>query len=243
MTRRKRKRRKSRKASRPRDTLVVPGAWQSTNETLRDPGDGFTEVAMVTLNVPDAPAAARGHAAQMLLFHPVAPDQPCPCGSNRPFGECHRDLHRMPLLCRDIGAETYSQIVACETTFPVRDDEMATSRLKAAPELCLTQEIAGRLFWQFVGQPPLETPSGDMVFATVELNPGRLYFVTLSQRRNEMITLALSGRVGDALGTPLTRQTEVESQYRQMLSKNPPRQAQGRPQRTRKSSRSGSRFA
>ena len=172
---------------------------------------------MSALNAPDAPAAARGHAAQMLMFHPVAPDEPCPCGSGRPFGECHRDLRRMPLLCRDIGAETYSKIVAHETTFPVRNDEMATGLLKAAPELILTQEIQGRLFWQFVGQPPLETGSGDVVFATVELNPGRLYFVTLSQQRNEAIILALAGRAGDALGTPLTRQTEVESQYRQML--------------------------
>ena len=141
----------------------------------------------------------------------------------------------MPLLCRDIGAETYSRIVAHETTFPVRDDEMAMGLLKAAPELILTQEIPGRLFWQFIGQPPLETGSGDMVFATVELNPGRLYFVTLSQQRNEAIILALAGRAGDTLGTPLTRQTEVESQYRQMLG--------SRSQRTRKSSRSRSKFA
>jgi hypothetical protein len=197
--------------------MVVPGAWQSTDHTLEDPGAGFMEVAMVALNSPDMPAVAQGHAAQMLWFHPVALDEPCPCGSVRPFGDCHRDSQRVPLLCHDFGAETYSEIVAYETTFPVRHDETARRLLKAAPELRLTQEISGRLFWQFVGQPLLETPFGDMVFATVELNPGRLYFVTLSQQRNDTIILMLSRHTGDALGPPLTRSSDVESQYRQMI--------------------------
>lgn len=201
--------------------MVVPGAWQSTDRTLEDPGDGFMEIAMVALNAPDMPMAMRGQAAQMLLFHPVAPDEPCPCGSNRPFGDCHRDLRRVPLLCRDINAETYSEIVAHETTFPVHNDEAGRRLLKAVPELRLTQEIPGRLFWQFVGYPPLETGGGDMVFATVELNPGRLYFVTLSQQRNETIILTLSNHASDALGLPLTQQLEVESQYRQMIRKRP----------------------
>ena len=215
-----RRRKRPRKSSRPRRP-VVPGPWQATEHVLEDPGAGFMEVVMVALNAPDAPAALRGHAAQMLLFHPVAPDEPCPCGSGRPFSDCHRDPHRVPLLCRDHGAETYSEIVACETTFPVRDDETATSLLKAAPELRLTQEIPGRLFWQFVGQPPLKAAGGDMVFATVELNPGRLYFVTLSQQRNEVIILTLAGCAGDGLGNPLTQQSEVESQYRQMIGRKP----------------------
>jgi hypothetical protein len=175
------------------------------------------EITMVALNAPDAPPALRGHAAQTILFHEVAPDESCPCGSGRPFSDCHRDPQRVPLLCHDIGAETYSEIIACETTFPVHDDEAAARLIKAAPELCLTQEIPGRLFWQFVGCPPLETPFGDMVFATVELNPGRLYFVTLSQQRNEVIILTLVGRASDALGMPLTQQSEVESQYRRMM--------------------------
>ncbi len=201
--------------------VIVPGVWQSTGQTLKDPGAGFMEVAMVALNVPDAPAALWGHAAQVLLFHPVASEEQCPCGSGRPFGDCHRNPRRVPLLCRDLGTETYSEIVAYETTFPVRDDETAASLLKAAPELRLTQEIPGRLFWQSVGQPPLEAAGGDMVFATVELNPGRLYFVTLSQQRNETIILTLAGHASDALGTPLTQQSEVESLYRQMLGRNP----------------------
>ena len=213
----KRRRKRARKSSRPRRTMIVPGPWQSTDRTLEDPGAGFMEVVMVALNAPDAPAALRGHAAQMLMLHEVAPDTACPCGSGRSFDDCHRDPRRIPLLCRDIGAETYSEIMAYETTFPVRDDEMATSLLKATPELRLTQEIPGRLFWQFVGQPPLEAAGGDMVFATVELNPGRLYFVTLSQQRNEAIILTLASRASDALGAPLTQQSDVESQYRHMI--------------------------
>jgi len=198
--------------------MVVPGAWQSTDRTLQDPGVGFMEVVMVALNAPDAPAPLRRHAAQMLALHEVAPDMACPCGSGRSFSDCHRDPRRVPLLCRDLGAETYSEIAAYETTFPVRDDGMAMSLLKATPELRLTQEIPGRLFWQFVGQPPLEAAGGDMVFATVELNPGRLYFVTLSQQRNEVIILTLVSRAGDALGAPLTQQSDVESQYRHMIA-------------------------
>ncbi len=194
----------------------MPGPWQTTGHTLEDPGAGFMEVAMVALNAPDAPPASRGRAAQMLWFHDVAPGEPCPCGSGQTFGDCHRDPHHVPLLCRDIGAETYSEIVACETAFPVHDDEAAVQSFKAAPELQLTQEIPGRLFWQFVGHPPLGTPFGDMVFATVELNPGRLYFVTLSQQRNEMIILTLVSRASDVLGVPLTQQSEVVSQYRRM---------------------------
>ncbi len=214
MTRRRKK--QTGKSSR-RNRPVVPGQWQTTGESLEDPGAGFMEVIMAALNTPDAPPAFRGHAAQMLLFHKVAPDEPCPCGSGQAFGDCHHDPRRVPLLCRDVGAETYSEIVACETTFPVHDDEAAAHLLKATPELCLTQEIPGRLFWQFVGQPPLETPFGDMVFATVELNPGRLYFVTLSQQRSEVIILTLVGRASDTLGVPMTRQSEVEPQYRRMI--------------------------
>jgi hypothetical protein len=212
MTKRRRRTGKTSRPSRP----VVPGQWQ-TAQVLEDPGAGFMEVIMAALNTPDAPPAFRGHAMQMLRFCKVAPDEPCPCGSGQPFGDCHRDPRRVPLLCHDIGAETYSEIVACETTFPVHDDEAAVRLLKAAPELCLTQEIPGRLFWQFTGHPPLETPFGDAVFATVELNPGRLYFVTLSQQRNEVTILTLVGRATDALGVPMTRQSEVESQYRRMI--------------------------
>lgn len=194
--------------------LVIPGEWHFEEKKERDPGAGFEEVAMVALNIPDAPAALRGHAAQLLLFHHLEPEAPCPCGSGKPFGQCHRNPRRAPILCRDIGAETYSEIAAYETTFPVRDDEAAKRLLKAAPELRLTQEIPGRLFWQYVGDPPLETPAGDMVFATVEWNPGRLYFITLSRQRNEVVTLTLVGRAGDALGVPFTQRTEVEHLYR-----------------------------
>ncbi len=174
---------------------------------------------MTALNAPDVPMAARGQAMQMIMFYPVAPDELCACGSNRPFGDCHRNLHRVPLLCHDVNAETYSEIMAYETTFPVHDDKAAYRLLKAAPELCLTQEIPGRLFWQFIGQPPLETAGGDMVFATVELNPGRLYFITLSQQRNEAIIRTLSKRASNALGPPTTQTFEAESQYRKMLNK------------------------
>jgi len=214
VTRRKRKR--SRQSSPPR-RAIVPGAWESTGQTLEDLGAGFMEVMTAALNMPDAPVSVRGHAAQMLVFHTVASNEACPCGNGRPFGDCHRDSRRVPLLCRDVGAETYSAIAACETTFPVRDNEAARRLLKAAPELHLTQEIPGRLFWQFVGQPSLATPFGDMVFATVEWNPGRLYFVTLSRQRNEVIILALANCVGSALGTPLTQPLDVEAQYRQMI--------------------------
>jgi len=80
-----------------------------------------------------------------------------------------------------------------------------------------TRRVIGGALAESGIRPREITGSGDMVFATVELNPGRLYFVTLSQQRNEAVILALTGRAGDTLGTPLTRQTEVESQYRQML--------------------------
>lgn len=206
----------SQRRGRPRksqSTLIVPGTWHYEEEQP-DPGAGFEEVAMVALNMPDAPPSFRGHAAQLLLFHPLGPDEPCPCGSEKPFGQCHRNPRRVPILCQDIGAETYSEIAAYETTFPVRDDEAAVRLLKAAPELRLTQEIPGRLFWQYVGDPPLETPMGDMVFATVEWNPGQLYFVTFSQQRNEMIILTLAHRAGDALGAPFTRRSEVDHLYR-----------------------------
>ena len=217
--RKRRDRKRTKKSTRPRSTAILPGRWQSTDQPLKDPGDGFSEVAMTALNAPDTPMAMRGHAAQMILFYSVDPDELCPCGSNRPFDNCHRDLDRVPLLCHDINAETYSEIMAHETTFPVHDDEAAQRLLKTAPELCLTQEIPGRLFWQFIGHPPLETGSGDMVFATVELNPGRLYFVTLSQQRNKTIIRTLSKYAGDVLGPPATQKSNVESQYRQILNK------------------------
>ncbi len=219
--RKRRDRKRTRKSSRARNTAtaILPGKWRSTDKPLENPGDGFAEVAMVALNAPDMPMAARGQAMQMIKFCSVAPNELCPCGSNRPFGNCHRNLRRMPMLCHDVNAETYSEIVAHETIFPVHDDKMAYRSLKAAPELCLTQEIPGRLFWQFVGQPPLQTSHGDMVFATVELNPGRLYFITLSQQRNEALIRILSGHAGNALGTPATKKFEAESQYRKMLNK------------------------
>ena len=174
---------------------------------------------MVALNAPDLPMAMRDHATQMLLFHSVAPNELCPCGSNRPFDDCHRDLNRVPLLCRDINAETYSEILAHETTFPVRDNKATQRLLKVAPELRLTQQIPGRLFWQFIGHPPLETSGGDTVFATVELNPGRLYFVTLSQQRNETIIRTLTKHAGSVLGPPTIQTFEAKSHYRQTLDK------------------------
>lgn len=133
---------------------VVPGEWQQGEQELEDPGAGFMEVGMFALNMPGAPWLFRGCAIQSLLFHKVAPEEPCPCGSGRTFGDCHRDPERIPPLCRDLGAETYSEIHACETTFRVTDDDAALQALKAAPELNLTQETAGRRFWQYIGSPP-----------------------------------------------------------------------------------------
>jgi hypothetical protein len=212
------KRRKKRRPKRPRSQrAVVPGQWQSGVQELSNPEAGFMEVGMFALNAPDAPPAFQGQAIQTLLFHEVAPDEPCPCGNRRAFDECHRDPHRVPLLCRDLGTETYSEITAYETTLPVHDHRTATRLLKTAPELRLTQEIPGRLFWQFVGHPPVETQIGDVVFATVELNPERLYFVTLSQQRNQAIIFTLTGYVGGLVGSPLIQQLDVEHQYRQMI--------------------------
>jgi len=175
------------------------------------------EVGMFALNMPGAPLAFRGQAIQSLLFHEVAPEEPCPCGSGQTFSDCHRDPERVPLLCRDLGAETYSEIQACESTFAVSDDEAAIGALKAAPELNLTQEITDRRFWQYIGSPPTGSPLGDIVFATVEWNPGRLYFVTLSEQRNEAIISTLSQRLDAALGKPRTRRSDVEQLYRQMI--------------------------
>ena len=177
------------------------------------------EVGMFALNVPGMSWLLRGRAIQSLLFHEVAPQEPCPCDSGRAFGDCHRNPKRVPLLCRDLGAETYSEIRACESTFPVSDDEAAVHALKAAPELNLTQEIAGRRFWQYIGSPPTGSHLGDIVFATVEWNPGRLYFVTLSEQRNKAIILTLGRQLGKALGKPRTQKSDVEQQFRQMIKK------------------------
>jgi hypothetical protein len=196
---------------------VVPGQWQQGEQELEDPGAGFMEVGMFALNMPDASWLFRGRAIQSLLFHEVAPEKPCPCGSGQPFGDCHRDPGRVPLLCRDLDAETYSEIRACETTLKVIDDEAAVQALKTAPELNLTQEIAGRRFWQYIGAPPTGSPLGDIVFATVEWNPGRLYFVTLSKQRNEAILSTLNQHAGEALDRSRTRESDMDQLYRQMI--------------------------
>lgn len=175
------------------------------------------EVGVFALNMPGASWLFRGRTIQSLLFHEVAPQDLCPCGSGQMFGDCHRDPKRVPLLCRDLDAETYSEIRACESTFPVSDDDAAVHALKAAPELKLTQEIAGRRFWQYIGTPPADSPLGDIVFATVEWNPGQLYFVTLSEQRNEAIISTLSQHVGEALGKPQTKRSDVEQLYRPMI--------------------------
>jgi hypothetical protein len=175
------------------------------------------EVGMFALNMPGAPLAFRGRAIQSLLFHEVAPEALCPCGSGQAFGDCHRDPDRVPLLCRDLGAETYSEIRACESTLAVSDDEAAVQALRTAPELNLTQETAGRRFWQYIGFPPTDSPLGDIIFATVEWNPGRLYFVTLSEQRNEAILEMLNGCAGEWIGKPRTSKLDVEQQYRQMV--------------------------
>jgi hypothetical protein len=196
---------------------VIPGQWHQEERELEDPGAGFMEVGMFALNMPGAPWLFKGRAIQSLLFHEVAPGEFCPCGSWRTFGDCHRNPKRVPLLCRDLGAETYSDIVACESTFPVHDDEAAVQALKAAPELNLTQEIRDRRFWQYIGVPPTDSPLGDIVFATVEWNPGRLYFVTLSVQRNEVILSTLARHAGEALGKPRTQQSDVDQLYRQQI--------------------------
>ena len=216
MSKRPRKKRRITKPERTRRP-VIPGQWQQGDQELEDPGAGFMEVGMFALNMPGAPPLFEGHAIQSLLFHEVTPREPCPCGSGQTFGDCHRNPERVPLLCRDLGAETYSDIKACESTFPVSDDEAAVHALKAAPELNLTQEIAGRRFWQYIGSPPTDSPLGDIVFATVEWNPGRLYFVTLSEQRNQAIILTLDRQLGKALGKPRTQKSDVEQLFRQMI--------------------------
>ena len=209
----------AKRSNRPqRPGLVVPGRWQQTDQTLKDPGAGFMEVAMVTLQSPELPGGGMpGHMSQMLWFHEVGSDEACPCGSGSPFVRCHRNTRRVPILCRDLDAETYSELLACETSFAVHDTPAVRRLLKAAPELQVTQDIPGRTFWQFLGHPRLKTPIGAMIFATVELNPHRLYFVTLSRRRNEAIIASLISHIGEHLGQPIVQESEIEAQYRGQL--------------------------
>lgn len=171
---------------------------------------------MVDLQAPDL-AGVSGVMSQMLLFHEVSSSEPCPCGSGRPFARCHRNAKRVPILCCDLGADTYSDVLAHEVTFPVSDTAAVRRTLTAARELRLTQDIPGRSFWQFLGHPPRDTDLGHLIFATVELNPDRLYFVTLSQQRSLEIVTILTALIGAHLGQPLIQEWEVESQYRSMI--------------------------
>jgi len=196
---------------------VLPPGWQSTGRELKDPGAGFMEVFMVDLQTPDL-AGVSGVMSQMLLFHEVAAGEPCPCGSGRTFGQCHHNAQRVPILCRNLGADTYSDVLAHEVTFPVEDAIAVRRMLMALPELRLTQDISGRTFWQFLGHPLHTTELGNLIFATVELNPDRLYFVTLSRQRSLEIMAILKALVGAYLGQPLIQEWEIESQYRSMIN-------------------------
>lgn len=216
MSRRQKQQRRTTRPNR-KGRLALPGPWQPGERELEDPGTGFAEVGMYALNMPGAPRIFAGQAIQSVFHHPVAPLDPCPCGSGAPFAECHRNTEVVPLFCRDLGADTFDEIVACETTFAVLDDAAALQTLKAAPELNLTQEIRGRCFWQFIGSPPTTSPLGDHVFATVEWNPGRLYFVTMTEQRNQAIIAILQQRAGDVLGKPRTSRNEAEHLFREMI--------------------------
>ena len=197
---------------------VLPPGWKSAGQKLRDPGAGFMEVLMVDLQAPDF-ADLAGVMSQMLLFHGVSADEPCPCGSGQAFGRCHRNTKRVPILCLDIGADTFSDVLAHEVTFPVKDTTAVRRALMTVPELCLTQDIPGRTFWQFLGHPPRAIELGNLIFATIELNPERLYFVTLSRLRSLEIVAVLTSLVGAHLGQPLIQEWEVESQYRSMIDR------------------------
>jgi SEC-C motif len=125
-----------------------------------------------------------GEKVNVVSYLPVAPKDPCPCGSGNLFQACCQPLSYWQPVCLNPGMQGYQPMepqVAHLSNIP---PDAVYGFLQKDEQLYCVQDNKLHTFWILWGDPALETPYGILCFGDLELQEDHTLLVTaLSKKR------------------------------------------------------------
>ncbi|MDD2628995.1 MAG: hypothetical protein PHV61_02315 [Limnochordia bacterium] len=124
---------------------------------------------------------------QEMLYEPYHPEEPCPCGSESPFGTCCKTYgHRRPFVANPDGS--LSLACAYKESWVWDSFEETRRVLKSLPNFLTVEDSDECCFFRYC---PHGSGIGKELFGTVELRATSLTIETLSENRYHSLREAI----------------------------------------------------
>ena len=146
----------------------------------------------------------------IISFIPVAPGSPCPCGSGKRYGSCCRRLGKDVVFVRDAERSTYRRLLFIDKTFKKFNYDRVREVLLSDSRFACAEDSDERCFWNLLGDPPVTTPYGSLVFGTVELTRSFFMIEAMSRNRFRHLDRVLDDLFGDGIGDAEVETTTQE---------------------------------
>lgn len=131
---------------------------------------------------------------QTVIFHPLEPAAPCPCGSGDAFGHCCQPFGAARVLVPNPGGDGYYSPVAFyeEKWDPWHERDALIAAMQRCGKFFMSEDTTSSYFWNYKGEETVKTDTGHAVFGTVELTPDFLLISAVSRARYESLRAAIA---------------------------------------------------
>ncbi len=153
-----------------------------------------------------------GAKTSMVFFKRVLASEKCWCGSNKPFGKCHRRADDWTYVSLDPDRHSYSAVVLLERIFPKINFAHARAALAHDKRLLCIDYSSERAEWALPAHPPIVNEIGQLVIGSIEITPRGLRIETNGEKRLEHMTGIVTQMLGD-LGRGETRRAEPQKSF------------------------------
>ncbi len=129
-----------------------------------------------------------GEKVFLTSYIPRDAEDPCPCGSGKPFGSCCQPLPYWRPLCPNPGRQGYSLMHSQSARFTNIPADAVYDFLQDDARLYCVEDTPHHVFWVYWGDPALDNPYGTLCFGDFELQENHTLLVTaLSDARMEVL--------------------------------------------------------
>ncbi|TDA70024.1 MAG: hypothetical protein D9V47_03150 [Clostridia bacterium] len=177
----------------PSRQLPITEEALARNRDLVRNKSGFLGYHTVLLELRDVYVTSADK-AQMVIFHPLEPAAPCPCGSGHAFGHCCQPFGAARVVAPNPGRNGYYSPVAFyeEKWEPWHENDALVAAMQRCGEFFLSKDTTSSYFWNYKGKEAVKTDTGHAVFGTVELTPDFLLISAVSRARYESLRAAIA---------------------------------------------------
>jgi hypothetical protein len=95
----------------------------------------------------------------IMSYRPTGPEDPCPCGSSKPFRACCQPLPYWRTVCLNPGMQGYSLMRRQTALFTSIPADTVYEFLQDDARLYCTEDTEHRSFWIYWGDPAFELPA------------------------------------------------------------------------------------